>query len=348
MSNPKDTEWWKIALIGLIPGAQLYARVEMLDGSLDHPWLLIPIFFIPPFSLIFAIMMKLGYINKGQGGKPYDWFMFIPVAIKFIIALILASLFDKEESDDDDDDDQEGGSSDDSLDGGSFFFGGSKKRKLDTDDSDDKDDDDKDDDDKEDNEEDKDDDKDKDDEEDDKDDEEDYNDEEEDDEEEDEKPNLKKVYIGLVIQLFTNGIPFIIRNQRVCGELNERKRQEHIASGKTEPFVESGGLNLWGKAFVDGTFTQLAADSIPLIIPFVPFIGALYRLFKMSRFGKYIDNILWGFGFILGYIVVNMFNGINISETCSTGFLGKNSFEQMAFFIVIMVLIFLRYIGKIE
>jgi hypothetical protein len=97
-----DVSWFKAILAGIIPGGQLYARAVWLDGSLDKLWLLIPIFLFPPFGLVFSIMIKMGKIAKGQGGKPYDWFMLIPIIAKILIALYFSnflSYFIEEPSD---------------------------------------------------------------------------------------------------------------------------------------------------------------------------------------------------------------------------------------------------------
>lgn len=89
-----DISWLKTILVGLIPGGQLYARVFLLDCSLDKMWLLFPIFFFPPFSFIFAIMMKMGKIAKGKCGKPYDWNMLIPIITRFVILIFSSFLID--------------------------------------------------------------------------------------------------------------------------------------------------------------------------------------------------------------------------------------------------------------
>lgn len=82
----------QIILYILIPFAPLYARVVDLNGSLDHPWTMIPIFNILPFSIIPIMMMAFGIIKKGNGSKPYDYFMIIPVFFRFIISAIIGYL----------------------------------------------------------------------------------------------------------------------------------------------------------------------------------------------------------------------------------------------------------------
>jgi len=89
-------------IVAFIPMAQLYARVFWLNGSLDKMWTLIPLFWIPPFSFIPAIMMKFGWIKDGPGGKPYDHFMWIPIIAKFMLAAFvpkILGLFSEDPSD---------------------------------------------------------------------------------------------------------------------------------------------------------------------------------------------------------------------------------------------------------
>lgn len=85
----------QIILYILIPFAPLYARIVDLNGSLDHPWTMIPIFNILPFSIIPVMMMAFGIIKKGNGSKPYDYFMLIPVFFRFIASAIIGYLMSK-------------------------------------------------------------------------------------------------------------------------------------------------------------------------------------------------------------------------------------------------------------
>lgn len=93
MSDP-ITIWGLLAL--MIPLMQLWARIFWMNGSMDKPWLLIPIFFVPPFSLVPAFMMYFGYVADGQGvTPPYDWWMLVPIIVKFCIGLLVSSLVDE-------------------------------------------------------------------------------------------------------------------------------------------------------------------------------------------------------------------------------------------------------------
>ena len=83
----------EMALYGGIPMiGQLMLRIDKLGGSLDHPWLLFPLFLIPPFSFIPVLMAKFGFIKNTNSGKPYDFFMWIPVIFRIILIFILTAL----------------------------------------------------------------------------------------------------------------------------------------------------------------------------------------------------------------------------------------------------------------
>lgn len=237
-----DVSWLKAIILGLIPGGQLYARVFLLDGSLDKMWLLIPIFLFPPFGLVFSIMWKLGKIAKGKGGKPYDWFMLIPVIAKFLLATIIPKLL-------------------------SVFYN----------------------------------------------------------EEEDEEPGDTAIFItSFIIQILINMIPFLIRMINICKKFE---------------------FNFIGKSIVDGTFASFAGIIIPIILGFVPFVGTFLSIIEyIPVIGDFANDIIWSFGFIFAYVIVNMFNGDDIKEMCATGFFGKNKFESTAFFVVFILTLIIKTI----
>lgn len=68
---------------------QLIVRITKLNGSLDKWWLLIPPLSIPPLSLIPAYLIHKNKIKPGQGGDPYDMYMFIPAIMSIITNLTL-------------------------------------------------------------------------------------------------------------------------------------------------------------------------------------------------------------------------------------------------------------------
>ena len=82
-----------IAVI-FIPMAPLWARVVWLNGSLDKWWLLIPIFWGFPLSIVPAILMYFGYVKPGTSKiPPYDLWMLLPIAMKFISGILVDHIF---------------------------------------------------------------------------------------------------------------------------------------------------------------------------------------------------------------------------------------------------------------
>lgn len=79
----------QMILYSILPFGQLFARVFLMNGSLDKSWTFIPLFFIPPFSFLPMILMKIGIIKKGKGGKPFDIFMIIPIILRIIMGILI-------------------------------------------------------------------------------------------------------------------------------------------------------------------------------------------------------------------------------------------------------------------
>jgi hypothetical protein len=65
---------------------QLYTRIMYLDGSLDKPWLFF--FSVAPFSIVPALMIMFGLIEKGKGGKPWDFYILIPIVVNIFAGFI--------------------------------------------------------------------------------------------------------------------------------------------------------------------------------------------------------------------------------------------------------------------
>ena len=84
--------WLKVFFFSIIPLGQLYVRIFYLKGSLDSKWALLPFFMIPPLQFIPLIMMKMGLVKKGKGGKPYDNYMLIPIMLKMMMVFILTGI----------------------------------------------------------------------------------------------------------------------------------------------------------------------------------------------------------------------------------------------------------------
>lgn len=96
--NPTKTDisWLQVLIYTFVPMGQLWARIFLLNGSLDKKWLLFPFLILPPFSLLPMIMMKLGLVKRGQGLKPYDNLMFIPIAAHLLMSYLLGNMFEEE------------------------------------------------------------------------------------------------------------------------------------------------------------------------------------------------------------------------------------------------------------
>ena len=73
---------------------QLIVRIVSLDGSLDKWWLLVPPISVPPLSIIPAYLIYKNKVKRGQGGLPYDYYMFIPALTSIIIGLVVERGFE--------------------------------------------------------------------------------------------------------------------------------------------------------------------------------------------------------------------------------------------------------------
>lgn len=70
------------------PLGQVYIRAFSFAGSLDKPWLLVPIFGMPPLSLVTLFIFWFGGISDGPGGEAIDWWITIPM-VSYTLASIL-------------------------------------------------------------------------------------------------------------------------------------------------------------------------------------------------------------------------------------------------------------------
>ena len=87
-----EISWLETLVVALVPNGQLIVRAgSTLRGSLDKWWLLFPLFMIPPFSIVIALLMKFfNIIKPGQGkGAAYDLYMLIPLAVKLFFPMIM-------------------------------------------------------------------------------------------------------------------------------------------------------------------------------------------------------------------------------------------------------------------
>jgi len=79
-------------LMTLFPPVQIYQRIFNMNGSLDKPCLLL--FQLPILSVVPAIMMATGNVESGNGGKPYDIWMYFPPAL-YILGMIFTLMYNK-------------------------------------------------------------------------------------------------------------------------------------------------------------------------------------------------------------------------------------------------------------
>lgn len=95
-----------------------------------------------------------------------------------------------------------------------------------------------------------------------------------------------------------------------------------------------------GKAGIDSTIAHAAGDLTTFIIPFLPFIGLFFTIIEMIPIAnQFVESIVWSIGFILAYVLINMFNqqkGVN--DFCSIPFAGKTS-DKVYFFGSIIIII---------
>jgi hypothetical protein len=80
----------KIAIGG--PFGQLYMRLKYLNGSLDKLWLmLVPLFWIPPFSLFPVIWARFGWMKKisGNKGSVLDFGLLLPILAKILLPFLI-------------------------------------------------------------------------------------------------------------------------------------------------------------------------------------------------------------------------------------------------------------------
>jgi hypothetical protein len=205
----------KIVLYILIPFAPLYARVVDLNGSLDHPWSMFPLFNILPFSIVPVLMMAFGIIKKGKGSKPYDNFMWIPIIFRFIASLLISMVI--------------------------------------------------------------------------------------------QNPAIKTLII-LLISIITIMVPNLIRRKKNCENIIDKKNNT--------VYNVTNGKQIY-RSFVDSLFELGFGEVFIVMMMFVPFIGIGFKLIgKIPIIGKFVNDIIWSFGFVCGYIIINMYNQDNMGGMC--------------------------------
>jgi hypothetical protein len=74
----------------IVPFGQLIMRLNKFGGSLDKPYLLLPFFFFPPFSIIPVLMAKFGMLKKSKIENIIDIYIVIPIIFRFILIFTMA------------------------------------------------------------------------------------------------------------------------------------------------------------------------------------------------------------------------------------------------------------------
>jgi hypothetical protein len=87
-----DMNLLDMGLYTLIPFGQIFMRINKYGGSLDKPYLLFPLFLIPPFSIIPVLIGKFGFLKKVNGTNIFDAYIFIPIIFRFVLIFIMAHL----------------------------------------------------------------------------------------------------------------------------------------------------------------------------------------------------------------------------------------------------------------
>lgn len=86
--NKADSISFPKVLLGLIPIIGPYiTRALHQNWSLHRPWLLIPIFSIPPFNFIVTWLNYMGFVKKGEGEQPLDKYVYL--IIGFILMVVI-------------------------------------------------------------------------------------------------------------------------------------------------------------------------------------------------------------------------------------------------------------------
>jgi hypothetical protein len=96
-----------------------------------------------------------------------------------------------------------------------------------------------------------------------------------------------------------------------------------------------------GKAGIDSVIATSAGDVVPIAMNHVPIVGTLYSILSMFPIignPKVLDSIFWSVGFGATYVLINMFNQVNMEKLCSTPFTG-NLEDRVPFYTAIIALI---------
>jgi hypothetical protein len=85
-----DMSLVEMGIYTILPFGQLLMRLNKFGGSLDKPYLLLPFFLIPPFSIIPVVMAKFGLLKKTKIENIIDIYILIPIIFRFILIFTMA------------------------------------------------------------------------------------------------------------------------------------------------------------------------------------------------------------------------------------------------------------------
>lgn len=120
-------------------------------------------------------------------------------------------------------------------------------------------------------------------------------------------PAMKTVVV-ILLSIFSIMVPNLIRRNKNCKDIKDE-------SGANSYSTMDG--KQWYRSFVDSLFELGFGEIFPVLVMFIPFVGIGFRLIGMIPvIGKFINDIIWSFGFVCGYIIINMYNQDNMGEMC--------------------------------
>jgi hypothetical protein len=96
------------------------------------------------------------------------------------------------------------------------------------------------------------------------------------------------------------------------------------------------------KVVIDSILELGCGKIFSSLLGFIPFVGIVFRIIEfIPIIGKLVDAIKWSVGFFITYIIINMYNQINMNTLCQPT--GTNSSDMIKLFFGI----FFTIIGSI-
>ena len=114
----------------------------------------------------------------------------------------------------------------------------------------------------------------------------------------------------VILGIISIMVPNLMRRNNICKEKEKDKDNKEISYN----FMDTKQIY---KSFVDSLFETGFGEIFTVLIIFVPFIGIFFRIIGMIPvISTFINDIIWCFGFICGYIIINMFNQDDMKDMC--------------------------------